>query len=198
MLGHKEDWSGELVPGATLDDLEPEALAVARMRFAEYLTRSEPDASRHQQIRSEAFGWDLLTLLNKARITKQGRITRTAILLLGKDEAAHFLSPVDAKITWVLRDAKNLTGPSQHFGIPFLLASEKVFARIRNETTDHMPDGTLFPTPLPWYDAWVIREALHNCIAHQDYQLGGKINVVEHPERLVFSNLGQFIPPSVE
>lgn len=198
MLDQKEDWSGELVPGATLDDLDPEALAVARMRFAEYLTRSEPDASRHQQIRREAFGWDLPTLLNKARITKQGRITRAAILLLGKDEAAHFLSPVDAKITWVLRDAKNVTGPSQHFGIPFLLASEKVFGRIRNETTDHMPDGTLFPTPVSWYDAWVIREALHNCMAHQDYLLGGKINVVEHPERLVFANLGQFIPPSVE
>ena len=28
--------------------------------------------------------------------------------------------------------------------------------------------------------------------------LGGKINVVEHPDRLVFSNLGQFLAPSVE
>ncbi len=34
-------------------------------------------------------------------------------------------------------------------------------------------------------------------MAHQDYRLGGKINVVEHPDRLVISNLGQFIPPSV-
>lgn len=43
-----------------------------------------------------------------------------------------------------------------------------------------------------------MREALHNCVAHQDYQLGGKINVVEHPDKLIFTNLGQFIPPSVE
>lgn len=61
-----------------------------------------------------------------------------------------------------------------------------------------MPDGTLFPTALLRYDTWVMREALHNCIAHQDYRLGGKINVVEHTDRLVFGNLGQFIPPSVE
>lgn len=61
-----------------------------------------------------------------------------------------------------------------------------------------MPDGTLFPTPVPRYDNWVMREALHNAVAHQDYQLGGKINLVEHPDRLVLSNLGQFIPPSVE
>ncbi|MBK7043737.1 MAG: hypothetical protein IPH50_08580 [Rhodanobacteraceae bacterium] len=53
-------------------------------------------------------------------------------------------------------------------------------------------------TPIAQYDAWVIREALHNCIAHQDYVLGGKINVVEHPDRLVFTNLGSFMPQSVE
>jgi len=61
-----------------------------------------------------------------------------------------------------------------------------------------MAEGTLFPTPVSQYDAWVIREALHNAIAHQDYSLGGKINIVEHPHRLIFSNLGEFIPPSVE
>ena len=35
-------------------------------------------------------------------------------------------------------------------------------------------------------------------VAHQDYLLGGKINVVEHPDRLVLANLGQFSPESVE
>ncbi len=198
MLGQKDDWSGELVPGATLDDLDPDAVAAARRRFTEYLLKSEPDASRHDQIRAEAEAWDVPTLLNKARITKQGKITRSALLLLGRDEAAHFLSPVDAKISWILRDSGNRMESSQHFGIPLLLSTDKVYARIRNVVIEHMPDGTLFPTAMPRYDAWVMREALHNCIAHQDYRLGGKVNVVEHPDRLVFSNLGQFIPPSVE
>lgn len=197
-LGTKEDWTGALVAGATLDDLDPEAITAARLRFTEYLVRSEPNASRHEQIRSEAAGWSPETLLNKAHVTKQGRITRAALLLLGKDESSHFLAPADTKITWVLRDASNGTVTSQPFGMPFLLATERVFARIRNVTIDHMPDGTLFPTPVPQYDAWVLREALHNAVAHQDYTLGGKINVVEHPDRLVLSNLGQFIPESVE
>jgi ATP-dependent DNA helicase RecG len=35
-------------------------------------------------------------------------------------------------------------------------------------------------------------------VAHQDYLLGGKINVVEHADRLVLTNLGEFIPQSVE
>lgn len=198
VLGNKEDWSGALVPDATFNDLDPSALAAARQRYTEFLLRSEPDANKHNAIRADAANWDDLTLLNKAHITKQGRITRAALLLLGKDEASHFLAPADIKISWVLRDAHNGTMTSLPFGMPFLLATELVYARIRNITIDHMPDGTLFPTPVPQYDPWVLREALHNCVAHQDYLLGGKINVVEHPDRLVLTNLGQFIPESVE
>ena len=198
MLGNKEDWSGALVPDATFDDLDPSALAAARQRYTEFLLRSEPDANKHNAIRADAANWDDPTLLNKAHITKQGRITRAALLLLGKDEASHFLAPADIKISWVLRDAQNSTVTSLPFGIPFLLATDLVYGRIRNVTIDHMPDGTLFPTPVPQYDPWVLREALHNCVAHQDYLLGGKINLVEHPDRLVLTNLGQFIPESVE
>lgn len=197
-LGQKEDWSGELVHGASLDDLDPQAIVMARKRFTEYLIKNERDADRHKDIRNEAENWDVSTLLNKAHITKQGRLTRSALLLLGRDEAAHFLSPVDAKISWILRDSENKAVSSQHFGMPLLLSTEAIFKAIRNVTVEHMPDGTLFPTPLPQYDSWVIREALHNCIAHQDYRLGGKINTVEHPDKLVFSNLGVFIPPSIE
>jgi hypothetical protein len=82
---------------------------VARHRFTEFLIRSEPDASRHETIRTEFASWDDATLLNKAHITKQGRMTRAALLLLGKDEASHFLAPADTKISWVLRDAHNAT-----------------------------------------------------------------------------------------
>lgn len=196
-LGQKDDWSGEVVPDATLADLEPAAVDAARQRFTEFLIRGESDTARHDAIRAEAVAWSVETLLNKARVTKQGRITRSALLLLGRDEAAAFLSPVDAKIGWILRDADNGTVTSQPFGPPFLLATERVFARIRNVTVDHLPDGTLFPTPVQRYDAWVLREALHNAVAHQDYRLGGKVNVIEHPDRLVITNLGQFIPQSV-
>lgn len=197
-LGQLDDWSGEVVSEATLDDLDATAVSQARLRFTEYLVKSEPDAARHETLRQDAHAWDVLTLLNKARLTKAGRITRSALLLLGNDESVHRLSPADTKISWILRDAAGKTLSYQHFGPPFLLASDRIFSRIRNEMIEQMPDGTLFPTAIQQYDPWVIRETLHNSVAHQDYRLGGKINVVEYPDRLVFANLGQFIPPSVE
>jgi ATP-dependent DNA helicase RecG len=193
-----DDWTGQIVTDAKLNDLDTEAIEFARAKFTEYLIKTEPAADRHEKIREEAKGLSVPILLNKAHITKQGRITRSALLLLGKEEATHFLTPADVKISWILRDAQNQAMGGQHFGMPLLLSSESLFRRIRNVPVEYMPDGTLFPIPVVPYDSWVIREALHNCIAHQDYRLGGKINVVEHPDRLVFSNLGAFVPPSVE
>lgn len=197
-LGQKDDWSGAIVREATWEDLDPDAVVAARKRFTEYLIKGERESSRHEQIAAEVAEWNLPTLLNKAKLTKGGRITRSTLLLLGTDESSHLLGSVDAKTSWILRDGTGKTVSSKHFGPPFLLASERVFSQIRNLTIEEMPDGTLFPTAVQQYDGWVIREALHNCIAHQEYPLGGKANVVEYPDHLVFSNLGQFIPPSVE
>lgn len=60
--------------------------------------------------------WDDITFLNKAKITISGEITRTAILLLGKNESEHFLSPAIAKITWVLKGEDSFDKDYEHFG----------------------------------------------------------------------------------
>jgi ATP-dependent DNA helicase RecG len=79
-----------------------------------------------------------------------------------------------------------------------LLAVDQVFSKIRNLTYRHLPTGQLFPIEIFQYDSWVIRESLHNCIAHQDYSLSGRINLVEEPDSLLFTNLGDFLPGSVD
>lgn len=48
------------------------------------------------------------------------------------------------------------------------------------------------------YDDYTIREALHNCIAHQDYTMQQRINFVENPTYLFYSNAGNFIPGTLE
>jgi ATP-dependent DNA helicase RecG len=61
-----------------------------------------------------------------------------------------------------------------------------------------MKEGTLFPDEVDQYEPYVIREAINNSIAHQDYLKCGMINVVEMPDQMVFTNLGSFIPGSIE
>ena len=187
-INTNDDWSAQIVPNATIDDLDPNAIAKAKAEYKEKNPRKAIECDT----------WDTITFLNKAKITLQGNITNTALLLLGKEEASHFLNPSVAKISWVLKDEQNVEKDYEHFGIPFLLNSSEVFSRVRNLTYRYMKDDSLFPTEIKMYDAFVIREALHNCIAHQDYSLQGRITVVEKPDELLFTNLGDFIPKSIE
>jgi ATP-dependent DNA helicase RecG len=184
------DWSAEIVPDASLDDLDPEAVATARTKFHE--------KHHNETWADEMPGWSDKVFLNKAKLTIGGRITRTALILLGRPESTHFLSPAQARMTWILKDRDGIERDYRHFDPPFLLNTEALFQRVRNLTYRYMPDNTLFPTEVAQYDAWVMRELLHNCIAHQDYRLNGRIQVVEHEDSLLFTNLGHFIPPSVE
>jgi len=146
----------------------------------------------------DVYRWDNITFLNKAKVCLSGKITRSAIILLGKNEAEHFLPPAIARVTWVLKDADDLEQDYVHFAPPLLLAVEQVFTKIRNLTYRYLPNAQLFPIEISQYDSWVIRKSLHNCIAHQDYTLSGRINVVGTSESVLFTNLGDFLPGSVE
>jgi ATP-dependent DNA helicase RecG len=142
--------------------------------------------------------WDDSVFLNKAGITVHGAITNAALLLLGKPESVSLLVPAVAQISWILKDNNNFEMDYEHFGPPFLLQVNRVLGRIRNLTLRTLPSGTLFPQETTQYDLWVIREALHNSIAHQDYHMGGRINIVETPHTLTISNKGSFLPGTVE
>ena len=183
------DWSAQIIPDATIHNLSKEAIDFARKQYIE----------KNKKIESEITNWDDVTFLNKAKVTFQGKITRAAILLLGKPESDYFISPAQAKISWILKDKDNIEKDYEHFGCPFILSINKVQQKIRNLKYRYIKDGTLFPDEVEQFDPYIIRESLNNCIAHQDYTLNGKINVVEREDGLLtFSNAGSFIPESVE
>ena len=185
----RPDWSAQTIEGATLADLSPDAIIKARQNYK----------VKHPNLAAEVDDWSDREFLDKAKVTLGGKITHTAILLLGRDESSRWLSPAVAQMTWVLRDGKQNHKDYAHFGPPFLLNVDALFARVRNLTYRYLRDNTLFPTEVTQYDPWVMRELLHNCIAHQDYSLGHRISVVEwDDDSLLFTNSGDFIPRSVE
>lgn len=176
-----QDWTAQLVPAATLADLDDSAVRKARESFAQkHANRFATD---------EVAGWPLATFLDRARVTVNGQVTRTALLLLGKAESGWHLLPHPAQLTW------KLEGPErayQHFGPPFLLNTTLLYQRIRNIQLRLLPQDELLPVEVAKYDQKIVLEALHNCIAHQDYTRNGRVVVTEQPARLVFENEGGF------
>jgi len=182
------DWSAQICDRATLADLDPQAIAFARQEFKK----------KHPDLAAEMDGWNDETFLNKAKVCIDGKITRTAIILLGKPESVHVLGSTHPQLTWILKDKDGMERDYKHLEPPFLLAVDAVLKNVRNLTCRVLPWGSLFPVELLQYDPWVLREVLHNAIAHQDYPCGGRINVVEFEDRLVIANMGSFLPGDVE
>ena len=177
----QSDWTAQVIPSASLNDLDDRALQSAREAFARKYENSIPT--------KEVMAWPLATFLDRARLTKNGQITRTALLLLGKPEAAWHLSPHMAQLTWRLEGAESAY---QHFSLPFLLNSTALYQKIRNIQIRILPKDSLLAVEVAKYDRGIVLEALHNSIAHQDYALNGRIVVTERIDKLTFENDGSF------
>lgn len=175
------DWSAQLVPKASLNDLDERAVEAAREAFARKYENSIQTA--------DVMKWPVATFLDRARLTQNGQITRTALLLLGKAESAWHLSPLMAQLTWRLEGQEKAY---QHFAPPFLLNSTALYQKIRNIQIRILPKDSLLAVEVAKYDRKIVLEALHNCIAHQDYTLHGRIVVTEWLDKLVFENDGNF------
>lgn len=174
------DWSAVVVPQARIADLDPQAIEVARKKFA--------DRNATKPWAGEIAAWSDATFLNKARLAVNGELTRTALLLLGRPESVHLLSPHVAEISWKLPDERAV----EHFGPPFLLNTTEVLKRIRNPNIKLFPATRLLAEEMPKYDTRVILEALHNCVAHQDYERCARIIVEEHRGHVIFRSEGGF------
>jgi len=175
------DWTAVVVDGATIADLDPAAIARARQGF------TERHAARIPAV--DIAAWDDATFLARARLTRDGGITRAAMLLLGADTSTHFLTPHLAQLTW------KLVGEVQayeHFHLPFLTNASELASRIRNVRIRLMPPNELIYREIQKYDERSILEALYNAIAHQDYTRHARIVVTEYADRLEFVSVGDF------
>ena len=186
------DWSKEIVENADMEDLDQEAVSYARTLFIRKQKASKKSTEMLEKMSD-------VEILNKAGLLIKGKITNTALILLGKEESLYLFDGLIPRITWTLYNGDGSVKAYEHFDMPLLLAVDKTYAKIRNEKYRYIAgQQTLFPDEVDQYDPDVVKEILNNCIAHSNYQLRGKINVEEFEDRLVFINEGNFIPETVE
>lgn len=185
----QQDWTATILPDASIDDLDPDAILKAREKYKEV----------HPKKEKEVDAWDDKTFLNKAHITIKDKITIAAIILLGREESEHYLLPAVCKVRWSLKNEKSENLDFKVFSIPMILAIEDIGRQIRNTSYEFTISGNIFPEKMLRYDEFTLREPLNNAIAHQDYDKGARIEVIEYEnDHLVFRNHGEFLPESVE
>ena len=179
------DWSSQIIENATIEALDPEAIKVARNGYKERFPRLAADCD----------SWTDEVFLDKAKLTINGHITRTTLLLVGKEEAVHYLNHI-SQIVWKCHQDGKTFGDI--FTIPFLLSTTKVLNSIRNYRFKIYPQNSLIPAEVWKYDTTTILECLHNCIAHQNYIDNARIIVTEDADKLTFENAGGFFDGNYE
>lgn len=179
------DWSAEPVEQATLNWLDAEAINKAREGYKE----------RFPDLAEESDKWNDDVFLDKAKLTIDGKITRTTLLLVGKEEYAPFTNNI-AQIVWKCHQDGQTFG--EIFSTPFLLSTTKLLNKIRNYRFKIYPNNSLIPAEIWKYDTKTVLECMHNCIAHQSYVADSRVIVTETAEQLTFENRGGFFEGSYE
>lgn len=181
----KVDWTAKIIEDATIDDLDSEAIHLARdgykLRFPDFVNEMET--------------WSDMVFLDKANLSQDGKITRAAMLLVGKKEKAYKLNHI-AQLVWkCFQDGETF---GDIFTIPFIKTTSELLGRIRNYRFKIYPHTSLIPAEVWKYDTRSILEGLHNCIAHQEYVQNERIVVTEEREKLTFENAGGFFEGDYE
>lgn len=186
----RRDWSKQVLEQAGIENLDKDAVALAREKYKEKMNQEH--ISKEVDVMSDE------QFLTKIKLMINGKITHAGMLLLGNSDYDYMFQSAPS-IMWRLYGADNMDRDYAIFKIPFINVVDKVFAKVRNLTYRYMPNQmTLFPMETEQYDSWLMRELLNNCIAHTNYQLGGRIYVNEFVDRLKFTNPGDFIPQKIE
>ncbi|MEE0913478.1 MAG: ATP-binding protein [Ruminococcus sp.] len=186
----KKDWSKQIIPEASIEHLDKNAISIARQKYKEKMNRPH--------ITEEVDNMTDEEFLTKTKLIINGNLTNAAMLLLGNEDYDYLFRSVP-EASWRLYDSKNDVKDYEIFKIPYITLSDRIFAKIRNLTYRYMPNQlTLFPTETKQYDMWLLRELMNNCIAHSDYTIGGRIYLNEYEDEIVLTNPGTFLPGSIE
>lgn len=167
------DYSAQICSGASLADLEKQAVADFRARW---MKKSNNDALKNLT---------MAQLLTDAELIVDKQATYAALILFGSRQALGKFLP-QAEIIFEYRSTET-TGPAQQrlefrqgfFGIYDALWNA---INLRNDL-QHFQDG-LFIWDIPTFSEEAIREAILNAVSHRDYRSAGSVFVRQYPRKL--------------
>lgn len=169
-IGTYEDWTGNVVGEADVRSLDPGAVRALRAKYA----------LRFPEQADEVNDWDAAVFLSKAGVLKRGKITVAAMILLGKS-SEHVL-PDSVCIRWRSLDVDGAVTDSRTFNGPMLLSAVQASSAVRNWSVE---TGGKVQRMVSAYRTATLEEAILNAVAHQDYALGGTIDVIERDKESV-------------
>lgn len=180
----QEDWSADIVKGATLKDLDVKALEKFRNRWATHMNKPE---------RKKV---DLKKMLQDLQLIQGEGVTAAALLLAGTERALTKLIP-DAEIIfeWRNKEDELAYGERQNWRAGFMLIEDQIWKTINARNTVFRYQEGFAQRDIPAFDEESIREAVVNAFAHRDYSIRGRSIIIKaSPEKFYIENPGRLMP----
>ncbi|MFP4054093.1 MAG: helix-turn-helix domain-containing protein, partial [Phycisphaerae bacterium] len=177
----RQDFSREIAPGVSPDDLSCEAITRLRALWSRKSGNHRINELEDTQ------------LLHDLGLIRSEGVTNAGLVLLGTEEALARRMPT-AEVIYEYRSGETDIGVSarSESRIGFMLALDQVWSQIEvRGSVEHVQEG-LFIRDIPVFDEEVIREALLNAVTHRDYRMQGPVFVRQYPKRLVVESPGGF------
>lgn len=177
------DYSAEICPGATLDDLDPAAIETLRTMWAR---KSGNEALHNLNVEQ---------LLTDAELLVDGGVTYAALVLLGTHRAlGRYLAQAEVIFEYRSSEASTPFQQRREFREGFFLFDEELWRAIDARNEVYQYEEGLFVGDVPTFDRRVVREGLLNAVSHRDYRRGGSTFVRQFPGKLEIQSPGGFVP----
>ncbi len=180
------DFSAQPCPGATLEDLEAESIALFRQRWARKANTPRTSTLSDEQ-----------TLRDAELLVDGDQVSYAALILFGKRQAlTRWLAQAELVFEYRSSEAAGPAADREEYREGFFAWQDALWKKInlRNDRQSYQDD--FFRMDLPTFDEVPVREALLNAVAHRDYRLGGSIFVRQFARRLEIVSPGG-LPPGI-
>lgn len=175
------DFSAGICEGVTIEDLDEEAIRIMKQKYATKQKNPSFMALSKEQV------------LSDLNLTKEGKITNAALILVGKQEVLKECLP-QASIILEYRKSESLVPYTnrQVYEQPFYKMIDLLWHDIdlRNDKIDVNENSYIFN--IPYFNEDVIREAINNAIAHRDYRRSSETVIKQYPQKMIIMNIGGF------
>ena len=175
------DFSEEICREATFEDLDIDAIAILKNRYA------------RKQKNPSFTGLSDFQALSDLRLIENGKLTNAAVLLVGKESVIDRIFPqAKVMLEYRMNESQIEFNKRTVFGQPFYKLIDLLWSNI-NEKNASVPvrDGA-YIFDIPYFNENVIREVVNNAFAHRDYRCNSEIVIKLYPTRLDIVNAGGF------
>jgi len=177
------DFSAEICPGLTVNELSEQAIQDFRQRWIK--------KTNNQALQTVA----VEQLLRDIDVVHDAGVTYAALLLFGTRSSLR-KHLAQAEVVFEYRSS-NAAGPAsqrEEFTEGFFLYYDRLWelVNLRNDK-QHYEDGP-FVLEIKTFQERAVREAILNAVTHRNYQLGSNVFIRQYSDRLEVDSPGGFVP----